>query len=378
MIAAAGRRAPRPSDGKLGVVIPLVDVKAQYAPLIPELKERFAAVLESGRFILGPEVEAVERSRRPTSASRRRSASRTARTRCSSRSRHSASAPATRSSAPRSRSTPRPRRLPGRGAPVFADIDPDTLNLDPRRSRRRITPRTKAIMAVHLFGRPAALGRARKPRHAVARGRRPGDRRPLGERRALGDVATFCFFPTKNLAALGDGGLVACRRRGGRRARRKLRFHGSRDKQTSSSWAQLAPRRAAGGRAARLLPLLDGWNDGRLEAAGGTPRWASARSSTLPRGRPGHVYHLYACARPTATRIAGAAGRSAASGPAATTRCRSTCSRCSPTWATGRARSRRPSVPPARTSACRSSPRFDEERQQARGGRRARRPAVAA
>ena len=87
----------RPQRGTLGrVMIPLVDVKAQYAPLIPELKERFAEVLESGRFIFGPRSRRSSASRPPTSTSPTRSASRTAPTRSSSRSRRWASAPATR------------------------------------------------------------------------------------------------------------------------------------------------------------------------------------------------------------------------------------------------------------------------------------------
>ena len=77
------------------VVIPLVDVKAQYAPLIPELKQRFADVLESGRFIFGPEVQAFEGGG-AYSGRRTRSASRTAPTHSSSRSRRWGSAAATK------------------------------------------------------------------------------------------------------------------------------------------------------------------------------------------------------------------------------------------------------------------------------------------
>src|SRR5262245_64017389 len=92
-----------------------------------------------------------------------------------------------------------------RGAtPVFADIDPVSLNLDPAEVERRITPQTKAIMPVHLFGRPApdfsAFGLPVIEDAAQAFG---------AGGIATSIVSTFSFFPTKNLFALGDGGLIA-------------------------------------------------------------------------------------------------------------------------------------------------------------------------
>ena len=94
---------------------------------------------------------------------------------------------------------------PRRRDPVFADIDPVTLNLDPDDVARRITPRTKAIMPVHLFGRPRR-SRAGRARAAAARGRGASLR---ADGTTTGVCSTFSFFPTKNLFALGDGGLVA-------------------------------------------------------------------------------------------------------------------------------------------------------------------------
>jgi len=139
-------------------VIPLVDVKAQYAPLIPELKERLGEVIDSGRFIFGPEVEAFE-----------------------SESAEYLGAPHAIGVANGTDALVIALEAMGIGAgdevicpsftfyataeaiaragatPVFADIDPVTLNLDPADVADRITPRTKAIMPVHLFGRPAPL-----------------------------------------------------------------------------------------------------------------------------------------------------------------------------------------------------------------------------
>ena len=155
---AAGRRLRPRRTVDSGVVIPLVDVKAQYAPLIPELKERFAEVLESGRFIFGPEVEAFERESAAyldvphaigvangtdalVLALEAMGIGAGDEVICPSFTFYATAEAIARAGA----------------TPVFADIDPVTLNLDPAEVAARITRRTKAIMPVHLFGRPAAL-----------------------------------------------------------------------------------------------------------------------------------------------------------------------------------------------------------------------------
>ncbi len=116
--------------------------------------------------------------------------------------------------------------------PVFADVRPEDGCLDPGAVARALTRRTKAIVAVHLFGHPAAIG----PLQGLARdcgawlvedaaqahgGFYRG--RPLG---SLGDCGCFSFYPTKNLGAMGDAGAVATRRAGSRRRLQLLRDHG--------------------------------------------------------------------------------------------------------------------------------------------------------
>lgn len=98
--------------------------------------------------------------------------------------------------------------------PVFVDIDPATANLDPRLIERAITPRTRAILPVHLYGRPADMDPMREiaEKHhlriledaAQAHGARYRGRRVGG----LGDAGVFSFYPTKNLAACGEGGAL--------------------------------------------------------------------------------------------------------------------------------------------------------------------------
>ena len=153
-----------------------------------------------------------------------------------------------------------------RATPVFADIDPLTLNLDPDEVAARITPRTKAVMAVHLFGRPAPLA------ELAALGL------PLIEDAAqafgadgvagTGACSTFSFFPTKNLFALGDGGLVTCLEDEVAERVRLLRFHGSRDKTTFELVGTNSRLDAVQAAMLRVfLPRLTGWNAARREAA---------------------------------------------------------------------------------------------------------------
>ena len=117
--------------------------------------------------------------------------------------------------------------------PVFADIDPHTFNLDPDAAASKITSRTKAILPVHLFGQMADMTRfsALAERHGLAV---LGDAaqaigcehasKPLG---AWGDANTLSFYPTKNLGACGDGGMVLTDRDDVAEQLKLLRFHGS-------------------------------------------------------------------------------------------------------------------------------------------------------
>jgi len=258
------------------VVIPLVDVKAQYAPLIPELKERFAEVLESGRFIFGPEVEALGIGAGDEVI-------------CPSFTFYATSEAIARVGA----------------TPVFADIDPVSLNLDPVDVAARITPRTKAIMPVHLFGRPAplaelaALGLPVIEDAAQAFG--------AAGVASTGVCSTFSFFPTKNLFALGDGGLVACRDEEVAERVRMLRFHGSRDKQTFELVGTNSRLDAIQAAALRVfLPRLRGWNDGRREGAARYAELGLGEVVDLPRDEPGHVYHMYVVRTPERAAIAAA------------------------------------------------------------------------
>jgi dTDP-4-amino-4,6-dideoxygalactose transaminase len=277
------------------VAIPHVDVKAQYAPLVPELKAAFARTLESGRFIFGPEVEGFERE-----AAERLDVEQTIGVAngtdaivlvldamgigtgdevvCPAFTFYATAEAIARVGA----------------TPVFADIDPATLNLDPVDVARRITPKTKAVMPVHLFGRPAPVEELRSfglpiVEDAAQAFGAPGI--------ATSPVSTFSFFPTKNLFALGDGGLVAANDAELADRIRLLRFHGSRSKKEFELIGYNS--RLDGMQAAMLrvfLPHLDGWNAARREAAARYEELGLGDVAELPPDEPGHVYHMY-CVR---------------------------------------------------------------------------------
>ena len=297
-------------------MIPLVDVKAQYAPFIPQLKERIAAVLDSGRFIFGPEVESFEREAAAylgvphgIGVANGTDALLLSLEAMGIGAGDEVICPAFTFYASA-------EAIARTGAtPVFADIDAATLNLDPDDVAARITERTKAIMPVHLFGRPAQLA-------ALA-----GLGLPLIEDAAqafgaggvatTGVCSTFSFFPTKNLFALGDGGLVVCTEDEVADRVRMLRFHGSRDKKTFELVGTNSRLDAIQAAALRVfLPHLAGWNASRREAASRYAELGLGAAVDLPGDESGHVYHMYVVRSPERDRVAAAlqeAGISSAS-----------------------------------------------------------------
>ena len=279
-------------------MIPLIDVKAQYAPLIPQLKERIGEVLESGRFIFGPEVEGFEREAAeflgvPIALG---VANGTDALVLSLEAMGIGRGDEVICPAFTFYATPESIARAG-ATPVFADIDPVTLNLDPEDVAAKITPRTKAIMPVHLFGRPAPLAAL------AALGV------PIVEDAAqafgatgiatTGVCSTFSFFPTKNLFALGDGGLVACTDKGVADRLRMLRFHGSLDKRTHEFVGTNSRLDAIQAAALRVfLPHLPGWNAARREAAARYAELGLGDAVELPVDEAGHVYHLFVTRSP--------------------------------------------------------------------------------
>src|SRR6266536_6078954 len=276
--------------------IPLVDVKAQYAPLIPDLKRAFAEILDSGTtFILGPNVKAFEREAAEYLGVKETIGVANGTDAIVLVLDALGIGPGDEVICPAFTFYATAESIARRGAtPVFAEIDPATLNLDPEDVAAKITRRTRAIMPVHLFGRPAPmaelaeLGVPLLEDAAQAFGA-PG----VAE---LGAVATYSFYPTKNLFCLGDGGLVATSDDGLAERVRMLAFHGSRDK-TDFGFvgynSRLDELQAAMLRL--FLQHLDEWNRGRREAAARYAELGLGELVELPRDEPGHIYHLFVC-----------------------------------------------------------------------------------
>jgi dTDP-4-amino-4,6-dideoxygalactose transaminase len=275
--------------------IPLVDVKAQYAPLLPELKRRFEEVLDSGQFVFGPNVAAFEEEAAsylgvPETVGVGNGTDALVlvfnalelgpgdEVICPAFTFFATAEAIARASA----------------TPVFADIDPATFNLDPANVAERITPRTKAIVPVHLFGRPAPLGPLAELGLPIVEDAAQAFGAPGIA--TTGVASTFSFYPTKNLFGIGDGGLVAVMDAEVGERIRMLRFHGSKAKKIFEyvgTNSRLDEIQAA---ALRLfLEQLDGWNAARREAAERYRALGIGELCEAPVDEPSHVYHLFVC-----------------------------------------------------------------------------------
>jgi dTDP-3-amino-3,4,6-trideoxy-alpha-D-glucose transaminase len=182
--------------------------------------------------------------------------------------------------------------------PAYCDIDPDTFCVTRETVEAALTPRTKAIVPVHLFGNVAPVRELRELGVPVVEdaAQAAGSELDGVKAGALGDVATFSFFPSKNLPCLGDGGAIVTDDEELAERVRILRFHGSKDKTTFLDVgynSRLDELQAAALRV--LLPELDGWTARRREVAAAYERLGLGEHVTLPRATAGatHAYHLY-------------------------------------------------------------------------------------
>src|SRR4051794_7459676 len=182
--------------------------------------------------------------------------------------------------------------------PAWCDIDPDTFCVTRETVEAALTPRTKAIVPVDLFGNSAPAPELRDLGVPVIEDAAQAAGGSLGGAKAgaLADAATFSFFPSKNLPCLGDGGAIATDDDQLAERARTLRFHGSKDKRTFTDvgWnSRLDELQAAVLRV--LLPELDGWTERRRAAAGAYERLGLGEHVQLPRPADGarHAYHLY-------------------------------------------------------------------------------------
>jgi dTDP-4-amino-4,6-dideoxygalactose transaminase len=198
--------------------------------------------------------------------------------------------------------------------PVFVDVSVEDLLIDPAAVEAAITPRTRGIVPVHLFGRTADMAaiRAIADRHGIAviedAAQSQGASSVDGRAGAMGAVSATSFYPGKNLGAAGDAGAVLTDDDDVARTVRTLAAHGSTTKYVHDVVgvnSRLDATQAVVLRA--KLRLLDGWNAARREAAA---RYGALLGQIpgvqLPRSRPGNtdVWHIYAVRVPDRDRVA--------------------------------------------------------------------------
>lgn len=257
------------------MTIPFLDVRASYLEIQPELDEAYRRVANSGWYILGPEVEAFEREFADYCEAKACVGVGNGLDALHLLIRAAGIGPGDEVLVPANTFIATWLAVTSTGAtPVPVEPDAATFNLDPDRITGAITPRTRAIIAVHLYGQPADMDRittvaqahglrvfedAAQAHGARYKGKRVG---------SLSAGAAFSFYPVKNLGALGDGGAVVTNDPALAARVRLLRNYGSRNKydhEIAGVNSRLDPLQAAFLRV--KLKRLDEWNDRRREAA---------------------------------------------------------------------------------------------------------------
>ncbi|HSN74645.1 MAG TPA: DegT/DnrJ/EryC1/StrS family aminotransferase [Anaerolineae bacterium] len=290
------------------MTIPFVDLKASYLELQDELDSAALEVLRSGWYVLGPQVRAFEEEFAawlglPDAAG---VASGTDALLLALRACHVG--PGDEVIVPSHTAVATVAAVELAGArPVLAGIRPHTFTLDPDAVAAALTPRTRAIVPVHIYGQAAELDAlaALAERHglwliedcAQAHGARTRGR-TVG---SVGHIACFSFYPTKNLGAVGDGGLVASSRPELVDRVRSLRQYGWRERYVSDVPglnSRLDELQAALLRV--KLRRLDGWNRQRQALAARYDELLAGSAVATPFVAPGneHVYHLYVVRSP--------------------------------------------------------------------------------
>ena len=286
--------------------IPILDLTAQHAALREEIEAATLHVLRSGRYVLGPEVEALESElgamlglSHVVSCASGTDALGLALRALGIGSGDEVLIPAFTFAAPAEAAA-----LTG-ASPVFVDIDPDTFLIDPESCRNAVTARTRAVVVVHLFGRPADIVAVREavgPEIAIVEDCAQSFGAKIAGRAVgtFGQAASFSFFPSKNLGACGDGGAVATGDAELAARLRALRNHGSRrpyHHETLGLNSRLDELQAAILRV--KLPYVTEWNNKRRLLADCYTRILQQHEGIRPPGAvQGHVWHQYTLLSP--------------------------------------------------------------------------------
>jgi dTDP-4-amino-4,6-dideoxygalactose transaminase len=290
-----------------------MDIRAQYAPLRGELDAALAEILDTGAFILGPRVRAIEESvskrldNRPAVG-------------VANGTDALVIALQALGVGPGDEVITTPytfyataEAIARHGAtPVFVDVEPVGACLNPDLIEEKVTEKTKAVIPVHIFGHAAPMtstlttaaenGLSVIEDAAQAFGSADGEW-AVG---TMGDIATISFFPTKNFPGIGDGGMVVCSDPDLAAAVKRLRFHGSEDKVIFTEVGYNSRLDEIQAAAVNIfLPHVDDWNDRRRQVADWYREAGLGQYVTLPEERDGvrHIYHLYVVRHPERDRL---------------------------------------------------------------------------
>src|SRR5262245_7228701 len=285
-------------------MIPFVDLKAQYRAIKPEVDAAIACVLETCEFTLGSEVAAFE-----SEFAAYCQAAHGIGVNSGTSALHLALLAADVGAGDEVITVPftfiaTVSAIAYTGArPVFVDVDPHTLTMDPAAIEAAITPRTKAIVPVHLYGRPADMDPIREiarrrglvviedacqAHGAEYKGRRVG---------SLGDMACFSFYPGKNLGAYGEGGIVVTDNPDYTRTIKMLRDWGAEKKYHHVLKGYNMRLEGMQGAVLRVkLKYLDQWTEARRAAADRYGKLLAEAGIAAPVAKSNvrHVYHIYA------------------------------------------------------------------------------------
>jgi dTDP-4-amino-4,6-dideoxygalactose transaminase len=284
-------------------MIPYLDLKAQYRGIKDEIDAAVLRVLDTTQFILGEEVAAFEREFATYCQ-----ASESVGVNSGTSALHLALLAADIGPGDEVITTPftfvatvAAIRYAG-ATPVFVDIEPDYFTIDPAKIESAVTPRTRAIIPVHLYGQPADMNPileiartrgltviedAAQAHGSEYHGRRCG---------SLAEIAAFSFYPGKNLGAYGEGGAITTTRRNLAATCRVLRDWGQEKRYEHRLKGFNYRMDGIQGAVLRVkLRHLEAWTEKRRQVARWYAEALDAESVRLPKERPGcrHVYHVY-------------------------------------------------------------------------------------
>jgi len=292
--------------------VPLFDTSTPLLGLRPQLRAAIERVLDSERYILGPEVEAFELEFADYCGASHGVGVANGTEAITIALRAMGVGPGDEVVVPSFTFYASAEAIPPTGArPVFCDIDPDTYCVTAETVRAALTPRTKAVIAVHLFGNVAPVAEIQALGVPVLEdaAQAAGSTSAAGRPGALGSAATFSFFPSKNLGCFGDGGMITTSDAQIAERARVLRFHGSRDKVTYQLVgynSRLDELQAAILRV--QLPHLDAFANGRRDAGRDYEQAGLGELMGLPQPVSGAspAWHLYVVSHPEVERLEGA------------------------------------------------------------------------